>query len=89
MAALQPFIAFGASRIFTFDGSGISNKIRDVALIAALNDLKPGEILRFFIDHNPLSLIRSLILRYGSKIELQYIERQQGSVVIDIMRIRD
>ena len=89
MPAMSPYIAFGASRIFTFDGCGISNKLRDVALVAAINDLRPGEILRFFIDHNPFSLIRSLVLRYGSKIELQYLERQQGSVVIDFRRVRE
>lgn len=69
-----------------FDAALITQQFRDVALINALEALNPGEVLRYQDVEAPFSLIRKLVITFGAKIEMSYINRSVGSVVIDFMR---
>ncbi len=70
-----------------FDGRGISEKIRDVALIAALGSLNIGETIRYRNIADPSSLIRKLMIEFGSKIEWEYIDRRPKSIIIEFTRV--
>ncbi len=69
-----------------FDAEIISRRFRDMAMVDALKALHPGEILRYQDVEAPFSLIRKLIITFGAKIEMSYIQRSVGFVVIDFMR---
>ena len=89
MAAISKFLASDASMILPFNGYGLPQSGREAALFKAMNGLKPGEVLRLFIDQNPLSLIRKLVLRYGSRLIFQYLQNRDGTVIIDFKKVRD
>ena len=55
-------------------------------MVEALNALNPGDVLRYQDVEAPFYLIRKLVITFGSKIEMSYINRSVGSVVIDFMR---
>jgi hypothetical protein len=69
-----------------FDAEVISQRFRDTAMVESLNALNPGDVLRYQDVEAPFSLIRKLIITFGAKIEMSYIHRSVGSVVIDFMR---
>ncbi len=69
-----------------FDAELIAQRFRDLAMVEALRALNPGEILRYQDVEAPFALIRKLVITFGSKIEISYIKRSVGSVVIDFMR---
>jgi uncharacterized protein (DUF2249 family) len=69
-----------------FDAEVISQRFRDTAMFEALNALNPGDVLRYQDVEAPFSLIRKLVITFGAKIEMSYIKRSVGSVVIDFMR---
>lgn len=69
-----------------FDADFIAHQFRDLAMIAAIKELSPGETLRYQDVEAPFSLIRKLILTFGAKIEMSYIKRHVGLVEIDFLR---
>ena len=82
------YIAFDATHIYPFyvvDSRGLPT---ERAIVAAIAELRAGELLRVFIDQNPITIIRKLVVRYGSKIIFQYLQNKDGAVIIDFMKIR-
>jgi len=42
--------------------------------------------MRFVNDHDPLPLLDQLRARYGDAVEIQYLLRNPGEIVIDFIR---
>ena len=42
--------------------------------------------MRFRNDHDPLPLLAQLRERYGDTVEITYISREPGEIVIDFVR---
>ncbi|MBI4290304.1 MAG: DUF2249 domain-containing protein [Betaproteobacteria bacterium] len=42
--------------------------------------------MRFSNDHDPLPLLEQLHARYGKKLEIRYVKREPGEIVIDFVR---
>ena len=88
MKTPKAFIAFEAKKINPFYGLDSQGLPTERAIVSAMANLHAGEILRVFIDRNPLEIIRKIVLRYGSKIIFQYLQNKEGAVIIDFMKIR-
>jgi uncharacterized protein (DUF2249 family) len=89
MSYVSAFLAKDAAGIFPFQGHGLINGSREDALIKAMNELRCGEILRLFIDQNPITLINKLVVKYGSKLVFQYLQNCDGAVIIDFKKLGD
>lgn len=72
--------------IYPFDARGIAKRFRHAAIFGALDALNSGERMRFVNDHDPLPLLDQLRNRYGDKVEIQYLQREPGAIVIDFIR---
>ena len=72
--------------IYPFDARGIAKRFRHAAIFGALDALHPGETMRFCNDHDPLPLLEQLRTRYGDKVEIRYVKRVPGEIVIDFVR---
>ncbi len=72
---------------YLFDARGVAKRFRHAAIFGALDALEPGEIMQFVNDHDPLPLIDQLYRRYGDTVEVNYIERQPGNIVINFIRL--
>jgi len=68
---------------FTFDARGVSRRFRHAAIFGSLDTLQPGEAMRFVNDHDPLPLIQQLNERYAGQLEVNYLKREPGEIVID------
>jgi len=68
-----------------FDARGIGKRFRHAAIFGALDALVPGETMRFFNDHDPVPLLRQMEQRYGQAVRVEYLQREQGIVIIDFM----
>lgn len=68
-----------------FDARGIARRFRHSAIFGALGVLQPGEAMRFVNDHDPLPLLDQLRERYGTNVEIRYLQREPGSYVIDFI----
>ena len=42
--------------------------------------------MRFCNDHDPLPLLDQLRARYGEKVEIKYVQREPGAIVIDFVK---
>jgi len=42
--------------------------------------------MRFVNDHDPLPLLDQLRNRYGETVDIQYLQRNPGEIVIDFIR---
>lgn len=73
--------------LYPFDARGIAKRFRHAAIFGALDALKPGETMRFINDHDPIPLLNQLVNRYGEQVEIQYLAREPGGVVIDFVRV--
>ncbi len=73
-------------QIYPFDARGIAKRFRHAAIFGALDALHPGERMRFVNDHDPLPLLDQLRARYGAAVEIQYLQREAGEIVIDFIR---
>lgn len=73
-------------QIYPFDARGIAKRFRHAAIFGALDALHPGERMRFVNDHDPLPLLDQLRARYGAAVEIQYLQREVGEIVIDFIR---
>jgi uncharacterized protein (DUF2249 family) len=70
-------------RVYAFDARGIAKRFRHAAIFGALDALMPGETMRFCNDHDPLPLLDQLRARYGEGLEIRYVQRERGEIVID------
>ena len=73
-------------QIYPFDARGIAKRFRHAAIFGALDALTPGERMRFVNDHDPLPLLDQLRSRYGAAVDIQYLQREPGAIVIDFVR---
>ena len=73
-------------QIYPFDARGIAKRFRHAAIFGALDSLFPGETMRFCNDHDPLPLLDQLRARYADAVDIQYVQREPGAIVIDFIR---
>ena len=72
-----------AAGVYPFDARGVAKRFRHAAIFGALNALESGETMRFCNDHGPLPLLSQIDQYFGSRIQLAYVSRQPGEIVID------
>ncbi|MBB5192762.1 uncharacterized protein (DUF2249 family) [Silvimonas terrae] len=75
-----PVIAEG---VYPFDARGIAKRFRHAAIFGALSALQPGETMRFCNDHDPLPLLSQIEMHFGEQVDIRYVSRQPGEIVID------
>lgn len=71
---------------YPFDARGVAKRFRHAAIFGALDSLHPGETMRFVNDHDPIPLLNQMIQHYGDSIEIAYVTREPGQIVIDFTR---
>jgi uncharacterized protein (DUF2249 family) len=69
--------------IYGFDARGVARRFRHAAIFGALDTLLPGETMRFLNDHDPLPLLGQLREYFGPRLEIAYVARVPGEIVID------
>lgn len=72
--------------IYPFDARGIAKRFRHAAIFGALDSLTTGETMRFVNDHDPIPLLNQLQTRYGEKVDIRYLQRESGAIVIDFVK---
>lgn len=72
-----------AQNVHPFDARGVAKRFRHAAIFGALAALQPGETMRFCNDHDPLPLLQQLQGHFGDHIQIDYLSRQPGEIVID------
>ena len=87
MGNTSVWLSKDAAGIFPFDGYRLAQKSHEDALFRAMNNLKPGEILRLFVGKNPLEVIRKLAMEFGAKFVFEYLSNRDGLVIIDFKRV--
>jgi len=75
--------------VYLFDARGIAKRFRHAAIFGALDALRPGETMRFCNDHDPLPLLDQLRQRYGEGVDIRYLRREPGAIVIDFAKRAD
>ena len=75
-----------ADQQYPFDARGIAKRFRHAAIFGALDSLRPGETMRFVNDHDPLPLLGQLRERYAERLDIRYLQREPGAIVIDFVR---
>lgn len=70
---------------YPFDARAIARRFRHSAIFGAIDSLQPGEAMRFVNDHDPLPLLDQIRERYGEHVNVQYLQREQGAIVIDFV----
>jgi uncharacterized protein (DUF2249 family) len=76
----HPVISEG---VYPFDARGVAKRFRHAAIFGALAALQPGETMRFCNDHDPLPLLSQLNAHYGAKLQMAYVARDPGEIIID------
>ena len=71
--------------VHVFDARGIARRFRHSAIFGALGALQPGEAMRFVNDHDPLPLLAQIQDRFGENVEIRYLQREAGAIVIDFI----
>ncbi|WP_435628292.1 DUF2249 domain-containing protein [Candidatus Ferrigenium straubiae] len=71
---------------YPFDARGVAKRFRHAAIFGAFDSLRPGETMLFCNDHDPLPLLAQLSDRYGAGIEINYVAREPGQIVIEFHR---
>jgi uncharacterized protein (DUF2249 family) len=71
--------------IHGFDARGIAKRFRHAAIFGALSALHPGETMRFMNDHDPLPLLGQISGHFGDQVEISYVSREPGKIVIDFL----
>lgn len=69
--------------IYPFDARGVAKRFRHAAIFGALAALRPGETMRFCNDHDPLPLLAQIEQHFGENVQISYVSRQPGEIVID------
>ena len=72
--------------IYPFDARGIAKRFRHAAIFGALDALNPGETMRFVNDHDPIPLLDQLRQHYGANVDIRYLKRESGEIVIDFVK---
>ncbi|HMM50873.1 MAG: DUF2249 domain-containing protein [Burkholderiales bacterium] len=72
---------------YGFDARGVAKRFRHAAIFGALSALHPGETMRFMNDHDPLPLLNQIVGHFGEAVEISYVSRNPGEIVIDF-RVR-
>ena len=75
-----PTIADGS---YLFDARGVAKRFRHAAIFGALDSLHAGETMRFCNDHDPLPLLAQIQGRFGPRVQIEYLQREPGEIVID------
>jgi uncharacterized protein (DUF2249 family) len=83
---VKPHLHLQPDQIYPFDARGIAKRFRHAAIFGALDALNPGERMRFVNDHDPLPLLDQLRARYGDAVEIRYLAKNPGEIVIDFIR---
>ena len=78
-------LPFAPEGIYPFDARGVAKRFRHAAIFGALDSLHAGESMRFCNDHDPLPLLSQIDQKYGPRIEITYVARQPGEIVIDFL----
>jgi len=71
---------------YPFDARGVAKRFRHAAIFGALDSLNAGETMLFVNDHDPLPLLAQLTQRYGEGIQINYVQREPGQIVIEFNR---
>jgi uncharacterized protein (DUF2249 family) len=71
---------------YPFDARGVAKRFRHAAIFGAFDSLNPGETMFFCNDHDPLPLLAQLVQHYGDSIEINYVSREPGQILIDFTR---
>jgi uncharacterized protein (DUF2249 family) len=71
---------------YVFDARGIAKRFRHAAIFGALDALYGRETMRFMNDHDPLPLLGQIQDRYGDQVEIAYVQRAPGEIIIDFTR---
>lgn len=69
--------------VYPFDARGVAKRFRHAAIFGALDALQPGETMRFCNDHDPIPLLMQIDNHFGSGVEIAYVQRVPGEIVID------
>lgn len=69
--------------LYPFDARGIAKRFRHAAIFGALDALHPGEVMRFYNDHDPLPLLAQIASHFGERVGVRYVTRAPGEIVID------
>jgi uncharacterized protein (DUF2249 family) len=83
----QPHLHLTPEAIYPFDARGIAKRFRHAAIFGALDALHAGETMRFMNDHDPLPLLEQMRARYGDGVEIKYLRREPGEIVIDFVKL--
>ncbi len=78
-----PQLHLSPDSIYPFDARGVAKRFRHAAIFGALDALHPGETMRFANDHDPLPLLAQIAQRYGDRVNVEYLRRESGNIVID------
>jgi uncharacterized protein (DUF2249 family) len=79
-------IHLSPDRTYPFDARGVAKRFRHAAIFGAIDALHPGETMRFVNDHDPLPLLEQLAARYADTLDIRYVQRDPGQIVIDFER---
>ena len=71
--------------IYPFDARGVAKRFRHAAIFGALDALQVGETMRFCNDHDPIPLLMQIGNRFGPRVEISYVQRMPGEIVIDFL----
>lgn len=82
----SPHLHLSADAIYPFDARGVAKRFRHAAIFGALDALQVGETMRFVNDHDPIPLLDQLQQRYGERVDVRYLQREPGAIVIDFVR---
>lgn len=82
----HPHLHLAPDSIYPFDARGIAKRFRHAAIFGALDALHAGETMRFCNDHDPLPLLDQLRQRYGDGLDIRYLQRDTGAIVIDFVK---
>ncbi len=69
--------------IHHFDARGVAKRFRHAAIFGAFDSLEAGETMRFINDHDPLPLLAQFRQHYGEHVQINYVMREPGNIVID------
>ena len=72
--------------IYPFDARGVAKRFRHAAIFGAIDALRAGETMRFVNDHDPLPLLEQLAARYADTLDIRYVQRDSGTIVIDLVK---
>jgi len=81
----SPEHAAGTDKRYFFDARGVAKRFRHAAIFGALSSLHPGETMRFCNDHDPIPLLRQIEGRFGNQIQIDYVSKEPGEIVIDFL----